>query len=401
MRVLIAPDKFKGSLTAAEVADRLAKGLAEAGAHSRTLPLADGGDGSVAAALASGFHPLPVDVHGATGENHRGVIAFDGDTTIVEVANTCGLATLPGRVRAPMSASSYGFGEAIRAALTLSRHRLVLALGGSANTDGGVGMLAALGYRFLDRAGDLLAPRAENLELIHCVDPHHAVDLNGIEITVAGDVTSPLLGPTGAAAVFGPQKGATATQVAQLNAGLENLVATLGRSGVNNAATFARACGSGAAGGIGFAAMLLGATTTSGAEYFLDLLNFDQLVADADLVITGEGRLDDQTLNGKLPAAVALRAAPAPVIAVVGRNDLDDTVNTDFADVFAIADFADGDTSRDPLRTAELLQHIGTQIGSRWVHQFRKPPHNENTQSGAATALRNLQRSGLFDPAPR
>jgi glycerate 2-kinase len=372
MRVLIAPDKFKGSLTAAEVADNLAKGLAEAGAHTRTLPLADGGDGSVAAALASGFHPLPVDVHGATGENHRGVVAFDGDTTIVEVANTCGLATLPDRVRAPMSASSYGFGEAIRMALTLSRHRLVLALGGSASTDGGVGMLAALGYRFLDRAGDLLAPRAENLELIHRVDPHHAVDFSGIEITVAGDVTSPLLGPTGAAAVFGPQKGATAAQVAQLDAGLENLVAALSRSGVDNAGTLARACGSGAAGGIGFAAKLLGATTTSGAEYFLNLLNFDQLVADADLVITGEGRLDDQTLQGKLPAAVALRAAPAPVIAVVGRNDLDDTVNTDFADVFAVADFADGDTSRDPLRTAELLQHIGTQIGSRWVRQIQK-----------------------------
>ena len=101
MRVLIAPDKFKGSLTAAEVADHLAKGLAEAGAHSRTLPLADGGDGSVAAALAAGFHPLPVDVHGATGESHRSVVAFDVDTAIVEVANTCGLATLPGGVLAP------------------------------------------------------------------------------------------------------------------------------------------------------------------------------------------------------------------------------------------------------------------------------------------------------------
>ena len=101
MRVLIAPDKFKGSLTAAEVADHLAKGLAEAGAHSRTLPLADGGDGSVAAALASGFHPLPVDVHGATGQNHRSVVAFDDDTAIVEVANTCGLATLPGGVLRP------------------------------------------------------------------------------------------------------------------------------------------------------------------------------------------------------------------------------------------------------------------------------------------------------------
>ena len=216
-----------------------------------------------------------MDVHGATGENHRGVIAFDVDTTIVEVANTCGLSTLPGGVRRPDDRVELRCRRSDRAALTLSRHRLVLALGGSASTDGGVGMLAALGYRFLDRAGDLLAPRAENLGLIHCVDPHHAIDLSGLEITVAGDVTSPLLGLAGAAAMFGPQKGATATQVAQLDAGLENLVAALSRSGVDNAGTLARACGSGAAGGVGFAAMLLGATTTSGAEYFLNLLNFD------------------------------------------------------------------------------------------------------------------------------
>ena len=110
-------------------------------------------------------------MHGATGQRHSTVIvAFDGDTAIVEVANTCGLSTLPGGVRAPMSASSYGFGEAIRAALTLARTRLVLALGGSASTDGGIGMLAALGYRFLDRAGQLLAPTAKNLDRIHCVD---------------------------------------------------------------------------------------------------------------------------------------------------------------------------------------------------------------------------------------
>jgi glycerate kinase len=295
MRVLIAPDKFKGSLTAAQVADHLAKGLAEAGAHSRTLPLADGGDGSVAAALASGFHPLPVTVRGATGQSHSTVIALDDDTAIVEVANTCGLSTLPGGVRAPMSASSYGFGQAIRAALAFSPRRLVLALGGSASTDGGIGMLAALGHRFLDRAGQLLAPTPENLDRIHCVDSRRTVNLDGIDLIVAGDVTSPLLGLTGAAAVFGPQKGATAAQVAQLDAGLDNLVAAFTRSGHTDADTLARAHGSGAAGGIGFAAMLLGATTASGADYFLDLLNFDRHVGDADLVITGEGRIDRQT----------------------------------------------------------------------------------------------------------
>ena len=367
MRVLIAPDKFKGSLTAAEVADHLAKGLAEAGAHNRTLPLADGGDGSVAAALASGFHPLPVEVHGATGESRSGVVAFDLDTAIVEVANTCGLGTLRDGRHAPMTASSYGFGEAIRAALSLCRRQLVLALGGSASTDGGVGMLAALGYCFLDRTGELLAPTAENLTRIHCIDSHHIVRLDGIQLIVAGDVTSPLIGPTGAAAVFGPQKGATATRVAHLDAGLRNLVDAFTRSGFEDAATFAHAAGSGAAGGIGFAAILLGASMASGAEYFLDLLDFDRHVAESDLVITGEGRLDHQTLQGKLPAAVALRAAPTPVIAVVGRNDLEHGTSAGFTDVFAVTDYTDTDTSRDPHRTAELLQHIGTQIGSRFA----------------------------------
>lgn len=367
MRVLIAPDKFKGSLTAAQVADEVATGLARTGAQTKTLPLADGGDGSVAAALAAGFQSLSIDVHGATGEEHRSAIAFDSDTAIVEVANTCGLATLPGGNLAPMAASSYGFGEAIRAALSLPRRRLVLALGGSASTDGGVGLLAALGHRFLDRSGELLAPTANNLHHIHCVDSRQAVRLDGVHITVAGDVTSPLLGLTGAAAVFGPQKGATATQVAQLDAGLENLADAFTRSGIEAAKSYAHAAGSGAAGGIGFAAMLLGASTVSGAEYFLDLLGFDHHVVDADVVITGEGRLDDQTLQGKLPAAVALRAASTPVVAVVGRNDLDPSAATPFADILAVADYTDDDTSRDPQRTAELLQHIGNQIGTRFV----------------------------------
>lgn len=365
MRILIAPDKFKGSLTAAEVADHLARGLSEKGVLYRTLPLADGGDGSVAATLNNGYRPYEIRVHGATGREHSALIGSDGDTAIVEVANTCGLSTLTGGMLAPMTASSLGFGEAIRAALTQARKRVILALGGSASTDGGIGMLAALGYRFLDDAGHPLAPIGESLRLVHRVDRLNAVDLGSIELIVAGDVTNPLHGPAGAAAVYGPQKGSTAAQVVELDNGLVNLVAAFARSGVGTADAAARAPGSGAAGGIGFAALLLGATIVSGAEYFLDLLGFDALVEDAHLVITGEGRLDHQTLQGKLPAAVAARAAPTPVVAVVGRNDLDEeTTKTRFADVYALADLAETDTAHDPRRTAELLQHIGTQIGS-------------------------------------
>ena len=184
-----------------------------------------------------------------------------------------------------MTASSYGFGEAIRAALTLARHRLVLALGGSASTDGGIGMLAAFGYRFRDRSGTLLAPTAREpatASTASTLQPRRQSRRD--QLIVAGDVTSPLLGPTGAAAVFGPQKGATAAQVARLDDGLNNLVDAYTRSGFQTPRPSPAPPAAGGAGGIGFAAMLLGATAASGAEYFLDLLDFDGLVADADLV---------------------------------------------------------------------------------------------------------------------
>ena len=368
MRVLIAPDKFKGSLTAAEVADHLAKGLTEAGAHIRALPLADGGDGSVAAALASGFHPLPVDVHGATGESHRAIVAFNGDTAIVEVANTCGLATLPGGALPPMTASSYGFGEAIRAALTLSRHRLVLGARRqrqhrrrhrdarrpgiplprpgrrSARPDRGEpGPHPLRGQQPRRRPR---RDRAYRRRRRH--EPADRADRSRSRLRT-------------------PKRRHRSTSRSARRRACKPRRARSPAPASRTPTRFAHAPGSGAAGGIGFAAMLLGASTASGAEYFLDLLDFDRHVADADLVITGEGRLDDQTLQGKLPAAVALRAAPTPVVAVVGRNDLEPRRQHRVHRVFAVADLSDTDTSRDPQRTAELLQHIGTQIGSRFV----------------------------------
>ena len=287
-------------------------------------------------------------VHAATGHRHDAIVAFDRDTAVVEVANTCGLATLPDGVLAPMTASSYGFGEAIRAALPCP-------------ADGWCSPWAAAPAPTAESGCWAPSATASSTAPANCWPPPQristastasttvaAVDLSRIELIVAGDVTSPLLGLTGAAAVFGPHKGATAAQVAQLDAGLDNLVAAFTRSG-HHADTAAPRPGSGAAGGIGFAAMLLGATTASERDYFLDLLDFDRHVGDVDLVITGEGRLDHQTLQGKLPAAVALRAAPTPVVAVVGRNDLDDdTADTGFADIFAVADLTDRDTSHDP-----------------------------------------------------
>ncbi|VBA61632.1 glycerate kinase [Mycobacterium attenuatum] len=364
MRALVAPDKFKGSLSAAEVADNLARGLAATGVHTVTLPLADGGDGSVAAAVSAGMRPHPCTVADALGRPHTAAIAVDAETAVVEVANTCGLATLPRGVLVPMTASSYGFGEAIRHAVGLGVRRVVLALGGSASTDGGAGLLAALGYAFHDSGGQPITPEAHALNRIRRVDVSGAADISGVELIVASDVNSPLTGCDGAAALFAPQKGAGVTDVDHLEAGLKSLVAALRRSGCPDAAALARLPGAGAAGGCGFAALCLGARIVSGADFFLDLLGFQRHLPHVDVVITGEGHLDHQTLRGKLPAVVARRAAPKPVIAVAGRAEMPSRLRL-FTDIVTVAERTAADTRQDPVLTAELLYHIGVDIGGR------------------------------------
>ncbi|MGM7646885.1 glycerate kinase [Nocardia sp. JW2] len=365
MRVLLAPDKFKGSLTAAEVADRLADGLAEAGIDSMRMPMADGGDGSVDAAVAAGFTPHPVTVAGASGAPRYARIAVGDGTAVVEVANTCGLATLPNGRKLPLDASSLGVGQAISQALRHRPRRLVLALGGSACTDGGMGMFAALGVTFADASGQRLRACGRSLARVHTVDSSRAVRLSEVDIVVASDVTNPLLGPDGAAAVYGPQKGATESDVRFLDDGLRNLVRAFVRSGYPDAATVAAASGAGSAGGIGFAALLLGGTIVSGAEFFLELLEFDRHLPDVDLVITGEGSIDEQTAHGKLPAVLAARAHPTPVVAVAGRNTLprDHWHRAGFAAVYSLGDYTDSNTADDPDLTSRLLTRIGREIG--------------------------------------
>lgn len=386
--VLIAPDKFKGSLTAGEVADALAAGLHSAGAasgsgpivHCELLPLADGGDGSVDAAVASGFSRHNCTVSGPTGQPVQADIAFDGVTAVVEVANTCGLGLLPDGQLAPLEASSRGFGEAVLFALSLGPARIVLALGGSASTDGGTGMLTALGFRFLDASGGSLEGNGRNLVSISSVDGALLPGLADTEFIVASDVHNPLSGPQGAPAVFGPQKGASVQDVAALDAGLRHLVSVLASGGVASggvasggpasarfaaAASLAEHPGAGSAGGIGIACLLLGASQVSGADYFLDLLDFDARKDNCDVVITGEGSIDEQTLAGKLPAAVARRSGTRPIIAVAGRSLLPQErwSEMSLSYVYALADYTDQDSSKDPVLSAELLRRIGRDIG--------------------------------------
>jgi glycerate kinase len=367
LRILIAPDKFKGCLSALDVAEAIKSGIESTETDTpvtvSVLPLADGGDGSVEAAVLAGSRSVPVEVHDADGLRRHAQIAFDGTTAVVEVASTCGLSTLRGPLR-PLTSSSRGLGEAILAAARLRPKRLVVALGGSASTDGGTGMLAALGARFLGEQGGHVDPSGGELSRIADVDLSHLVDLTGIELIGASDVTNPLRGADGAAAVFGPQKGADDGAVVSLEHGLDSLVEVCGRLPGIDAYRLADVPGAGSAGGIGFGLLLLGGSLVSGADYFLDLLEFDSHIDECDLLITGEGCLDAQTAGGKLISAVCGRAGSTPVWAVVGCSMLDAPAarQLGLSKVLALQELSPHDTSRDPVLATSVLQEAGRAV---------------------------------------
>lgn len=312
-RVLVAADKFKGSLTAVEVAERVTAGLRRAvpGLEVEALPVADGGDGTVAAAVAAGFDRREVRVTGPLGDGVTAAFALRGDTAVVEMAEASGLQRLPGGVLAPLTASTYGSGELLTAALDAGARTLVFGVGGSATTDGGAGMLAALGARFLKADGEPVAPGGAALaELASAdlsgLDPR----LGEVEFVLASDVDNPLTGPKGAPAVYGPQKGASPEDVRRLDAALAHFVKVLEEPSGAGATGFAASPGAGAAGGIGYGALLLGARFRPGIEVMLDVLGFAPALERAGLVVTGEGSLDEQTLHGKAPAGWPPRPAP-------------------------------------------------------------------------------------------
>jgi len=323
-RVLVAADKFKGSLTAVEVAERVTAGLRRIvpDLTVEALPVADGGDGTVAAAVAAGFQRREVRVTGPLGDRVTAAYALRDGTAVVEMAEASGLQRLPSGVLAPLTASTYGSGELVRAALDAGARSIVFGVGGSATTDGGAGMLSALGARFVTASGEPVAPGGGGLaELASAdlsgLDPR----LGSVEFVLASDVDNPLTGPKGAPAVYGPQKGASPKDVERLDAALAHFTKVLEVAVGPKAAEYAASPGAGAAGGIGYGALLLGAAFRPGIEVMLDVLGFAPALERADLVITGEGSLDEQTLHGKAPAGVAAaaRAADKEVVAVCGR----------------------------------------------------------------------------------
>ncbi|MEU4667394.1 glycerate kinase [Amycolatopsis sp. NPDC023774] len=361
MTVLVAPDKFKGSLTAGQVASAVAAGLREVARDEPVveLPVADGGDGTVAAAVAAvaaGFRRVPVRVSGPTGRRITAFFALRGEVAVVELAEASGLHRLPGGLPAPLTASSYGTGELIAAARAAGASRIVLGVGGSASTDGGAGMLTALGARVLDPSGAAVPLGGIGLGSVSAVD---LAGVSAVDIELACDVDNPLLGPSGAAAVYGPQKGASPEDVAVLEAGLRRWAAVLGPSSASVA-------GAGAAGGVGFAALAaLGARMRPGISLLLDLLGFSAAVRDARLVITGEGSLDTQSLHGKAPVGVlrAAMGAGVPTVAVAGRCLLSPAEwrAAGFTTVRALTDL-EPDPARCMTNAAPLLRRLAERL---------------------------------------
>ncbi|MCR4403939.1 MAG: glycerate kinase [Candidatus Acetothermia bacterium] len=324
MKVLIAPGPFKGSLSAPQAAEAIARGFKAAlpQAELELVPLADGGTGTVAALVAATKgRLLTARVHGPLGEPVEASwgLLGDGTTAVIEMAAAAGLWLVPPGKRNPLKTTTYGVGELVRAALAHSPRRIIIGLGDSATVDGGAGLAQALGVGLLDSRGEAIPRGNEGLARLARLELGGLDSrLKGVEVLAACDVENPLLGPEGAASVYGPQKGATPEMVPLLERNLEHLAGVITRELGREVAALP---GAGAAGGLGAGlAAFLGAELRLGIELIKEVLNFEARLADADLVITGEGQVDRQTAFGKAPLGVARSAKRSgkPVICFAG-----------------------------------------------------------------------------------
>lgn len=361
-RVIVAPDSFKESLASPEVAAAIARGVRRVlpKAEIFTCPMADGGEGlgdCLHAALGGEKHILMVT--GPLGQPVTAEwVALDTQTAVIEMAAASGLALVPRLARNPLQATSFGTGELMRAALDAGCRRIIVGVGGSATSDGGTGMAQALGVRFLDAGGSPLpagVPALLNLAGIDMSGLHPA--LAEAEVIAACDVSNPLCGPLGAAYVYAPQKGASPEQVALLDAAL----ARLGQVAAADLGKDLACCpGAGGGGGMGYGLMTFaGAGLVSGLDLVCRLTGFDELLAaGADLVITGEGQINEQTLYGKVPAGIASRAKKhgIPVLALAGSVALSAQAAAQHG-IDAMASIAPGPITLDECmaRTPELL----------------------------------------------
>ena len=372
MRVLIAPDDFKGTLSAVEAAEAISIGWRlHAPDDTLTLiPMSDGGPGFVrAVSTVLGGDIAPVGLRGPMGETAIGMVLMVDDTGYVESAHGCGLALVHPDRRDARAATSYGVGQLIAAAIDSGARRIVVGLGGTASTDGGAGMLAALGATARDAAGSPIALEAGGAALAGVVTVDLAparARVADVEIVVASDVDSPLLGSRGAARGFAAQKGADDAAVEQLEAALTSYSRAIGRQadGKNPAV----ALGAGAGGGLGYGLMLLGGRRVPGIETVMGVLGLEAAIGVSDLVITGEGCFDWQSLRGKVVSGVAAAALNQgrPVVVLAGRVEVGKREYVALGITEAHAASADGDVPATPAEAARALAERAARVASQW-----------------------------------
>jgi glycerate kinase len=372
MRVLIAPDDFKGTLSAVEAAEAIAAGWRSRAPNDTLtlMPMSDGGPGFVRAVSAVlGGDVAPVGLRGPMGETAIGMVLMTGDTGYVESAHGCGLALVHPERRDARAATSYGVGQLIAAAIDSGARRIVVGLGGTASTDGGAGMLAALGATAQDgtRAPVALDAGGAVLAGVATVDLAPArVCVGDVEIVVATDVDSPLLGARGAARGFAPQKGADATAVEELEAALTAFSRAIGRQ--EDGKDPSVALGSGAGGGLGYGLMLLGGARVPGIETVMGVLGLDEAIGASDLVITGEGCFDWQSLRGKVVSGVAAAALEQgrPVVVLAGRVEVGKREYVALGITEAHAASIDGSVPVTSAAAARALGERAARVASQW-----------------------------------
>lgn len=366
--ILVCPDKFRGTATAMEAATWLSRGISTHWPSQQVamMPVADGGEGTVACCRAAGFDGSVLSVSGPLGRPTIAWIATRGHIAVIEAAQACGLELVTPSPETALGASSFGVGQLIRHALDLGYREILVGVGGTASTDGGVGLLHALGARFTDAGGRDLALGGGHLADLD------AIDLRGLDsrlrechLTVAIDVENTLLGSCGAAHVYGPQKGARASEIARLEQGLEALSRAV--AAAMGADHDVRATGTGAGGGIAYSLIaVLNARRASGADTVLDLIDFDFRARGAGLLLTGEGALDATSLSGKAPTVVARRARylEVPVVMVTGQCRLPEFKwrAAGFDEVYELVRMA-GSLEQSLVRTPALLDEVGRRVG--------------------------------------
>jgi glycerate 2-kinase len=368
-----APNAFKGTVTAQAAAAAMARGVRDAGAEAIEMPVADGGDGTLDVLLRTRRTEARVTRHRVTGPTGAPVTArlgwFGQDEAVVELAEASGLRRLEAGTLDALHATSRGTGELIRIALDAGARRIVVGVGGSASTEGGAGLLQALGARLTRADGKEIGSGGAGLEELVAIDLTAALPaLTRNSIQVACDISSPLLGPQGPAQMFAPQKGASAGDVLRLERALTHFAAVASASGYEDLTSLR---GAGAAGGCGFALAIAGAHLVPGARLVCDLVGLDAALATATVVITGEGRLDRQTSTGKAPAEVATRAASRGVPCIAIAGSVLDPLPELFSAVLSLDDFGPG---VDPMgHTRERLRRAAKRAIED-IHAAPSPP---------------------------